>query len=64
MNLATNTIYKRSALGNNVGVSVILLGAYFKGAPELGQADLLGGNEAISNLPSTVERTRQAVNQQ
>ncbi len=64
MNLATNTIYNRSALGNNVGVSVILLGAFFKGAPEFGQANLPGGKEAISNLPNTVERTRQAVNQQ
>jgi hypothetical protein len=64
MNPATNSIYKRPALGNNEYVTVILLGALAKGAPCLGQAFLLGGNEAISNLPSTVERTSQAVNQQ
>ena len=60
----TNHVYKRATLRNNEWVTVILLGALAKGAPCLGQAYLLGGKEAISNLPSTVERTRQAVNQQ
>lgn len=46
------------------GYPVILLGALAKESLLLGQAFLLGGKDAISKMPSTVERTRQAVNQQ
>jgi len=64
MNLATKGIYNRAALGNNEAVTVILLGALAKGVLGSDQVFLPGGNVAISKMPSTVERTRQAVNQQ